>query len=82
MPGKPFQPNLMFVGKARSLPKTGVPLDRLQPHKLTLNMSGKPCQGQTLQLIMDFCIITIGIMTLGIMTLGILALGIMTLIKT
>jgi hypothetical protein len=23
VPGKPFQPNLMFVGEARSLPKSG-----------------------------------------------------------
>ncbi len=25
VPGRPFQPNLMFVGKARSLPKSGAP---------------------------------------------------------
>ncbi len=25
VPGKPFQPSLMFVGKARGLPKSGVP---------------------------------------------------------
>ncbi len=24
-PGRPFQPSLMFVGKARSLPKKGIP---------------------------------------------------------
>ncbi len=25
VPGKPFQPSLMFVGKAKSLPRSGAP---------------------------------------------------------
>ncbi len=44
VPGKPFQPSLMFVGKAWSLPQRTIPekmfhfhLGRLQPYSQTLD---------------------------------------------
>jgi len=32
IPGRPFLPSLIFVGKARSLPKSGVPEKRFRDH--------------------------------------------------
>jgi hypothetical protein len=43
--GKPFQPNFMFVGKARSLPKSWA---RLWPFSQTLDKAEKACNGKTL----------------------------------
>ncbi len=42
VPGKPFHPSLMFVGKASSLPESGV------PESATLDLAGEACEGQTL----------------------------------
>jgi hypothetical protein len=49
--GRPFQPSLVFVGKARSLPKSEAPercFTGLQPNSQTLDKAGKASQGQTL----------------------------------
>jgi hypothetical protein len=41
VPGKPFQPSLMFVGKGRSLPQSGAPKSyftvSLQPYPQALD---------------------------------------------
>ncbi len=50
VPGKLFQPCIMFVGKTKSLPKSGGPertvlhLGRDQPCMETLSKAGKACQ--------------------------------------
>jgi hypothetical protein len=44
VPGRPFQPSLMFVGEAKSL----FPSGRFQPYCQTLNKTGKTFLGQTL----------------------------------
>ncbi len=53
VPGKHFQPSIMFVGEARSLPQSKTPekvlySGRLQPCPKTLDQAGKVCHGQTL----------------------------------
>ncbi len=60
VPGKLFQPSLMFVGEARSLPQNGAPercFTRVGfwPYPETLDQAGKASQGQTLQLIVKIC---------------------------
>ena len=52
VPGKPFQPSLMFAGKAGAYP-IEAPFGRSTrvgswPHPQTLDWAGKACQGQTL----------------------------------
>jgi hypothetical protein len=44
---EPFQPTLLFMGKARSLHKSH--LGRLRPYSQSLDKARKACQGQTLQ---------------------------------
>jgi hypothetical protein len=45
-----LQPSLIFVGKAKSLPKSGTP-ERLRTSYQTLGKAAKTCQGHTLKLI-------------------------------
>ncbi len=46
VPGRPFQPSLMFMVKASSL---GI----LRPYSQTLDKAGKACRRKTLELIMN-----------------------------
>jgi hypothetical protein len=59
VPGRPLQPILMLGGKARSLPKSGVPERYFTQvgSDLTGNIdqAGKACQGQTWTYIYDEC---------------------------
>jgi len=60
VPGKLFKSSLMFVGRARSLPKRTTPekmfhLGRLQPYSQTIDFDGKACLEQTLNLITKIC---------------------------
>ncbi len=53
VPGKPFQPSLMFVDKSRSLPSSAAPercFSRVgsKPYSQTLDFAGKACQGKML----------------------------------
>jgi hypothetical protein len=47
VPGKLFQPSLLCVGKARSLPEMTTPEKMLQPYSQALHKTGKDCQGHT-----------------------------------
>ncbi len=46
-PGRPFQPSLMFVDKAKSLPLKDLHSSRLRPYSQTLDKAEKACQWQT-----------------------------------
>ncbi len=45
VPGKPFQPNLLFVGKAKSLPYSGSSIGQA-PAFPTLDLAGKACRSR------------------------------------
>ncbi len=60
VPGNPFQPSLMFADKARAYPSE--PTLRYSsnradswPYPETLDLAGKACQEQTLQLMTKIC---------------------------
>ncbi len=53
VPGRPLEPTLMFLGKARSQSLSGAPEKRFTQKgpKKNLDKAGKDCKGQTLKLI-------------------------------
>jgi hypothetical protein len=55
VPGKLFQPSLMFVGKSRRLPRSGAPESYSTQVGSDLDLAGEDCQGQTLSLITNIC---------------------------
>jgi hypothetical protein len=50
VPGKPFQPSLIFAGKVGAFQVLNSRVG-IWPYPQTLDQAGKDCQGQTLQLI-------------------------------
>jgi hypothetical protein len=53
VPGTPFQPNLMFAGKAGAKPRKATFIYSTQrSYPQTLDLAGKACHVQTLKLIM------------------------------